>query len=221
MSAVRSVSRTLAATTFGSDDTMGPSGTPSTTSTMATESGRSTRRQVMRRQLTVARKNGSAYRPLDGSSRDGSTVSAPESIASSCPAGSTGSAGSSTMSGLLPAREREVEDVAHDAGELEVLRGVDAVDATLEEPGPVLLGDDPAGDHRSSDPELAGQPHHLRNELQVAAREDRQSDDRSEEHTSELQSLMRISYAVFCLKKTTQYLPYTKQSTHITILHTT
>src|SRR3546814_3487441 len=27
------------------------------------------------------------------------------------------------------------------------------------------------------------------------------SHDRSEEHTSELQSLMRISYAVFCLKK--------------------
>src|SRR3546814_5129099 len=29
----------------------------------------------------------------------------------------------------------------------------------------------------------------------------RMSDTRSEEHTSELQSLMRISYAVFCLKK--------------------
>src|SRR3546814_6972688 len=29
---------------------------------------------------------------------------------------------------------------------------------------------------------------------------------RSEEHTSELQSLMRISYAVFCLHKKTQYL---------------
>src|SRR3546814_7003552 len=27
--------------------------------------------------------------------------------------------------------------------------------------------------------------------------------ERSEEHTSELQSLLRISYAVFCLKKTT------------------
>src|SRR3546814_10344664 len=27
------------------------------------------------------------------------------------------------------------------------------------------------------------------------------SDERSEEHTSELQSLMRISYAVFCLNK--------------------
>src|SRR3546814_10493549 len=32
---------------------------------------------------------------------------------------------------------------------------------------------------------------------------------RSEEHTSELQSLMRISYAVFCLKKTKQ-----TQTTH-------
>src|SRR3546814_7901642 len=29
--------------------------------------------------------------------------------------------------------------------------------------------------------------------------------DRSEEHTSELQSLMRSSYAVFCLKKKNQY----------------
>src|SRR3546814_2155885 len=37
--------------------------------------------------------------------------------------------------------------------------------------------------------------------------------DRSEEHTSELQSLMRISYAVFCLKKkkikNTQYSSHT------------
>src|SRR3546814_4759353 len=36
---------------------------------------------------------------------------------------------------------------------------------------------------------------------------------RSEEHTSELQSLMRISYAVFCLKKKkTQTQIYNKQS---------
>src|SRR3546814_3558278 len=34
---------------------------------------------------------------------------------------------------------------------------------------------------------------------------EREGDDaRSEEHTSELQSLMRISYAVFCLKKKTE-----------------
>src|SRR3546814_4219110 len=32
---------------------------------------------------------------------------------------------------------------------------------------------------------------------------DRRDEFRSEEHTSELQSLMRISYAVFCLKKKT------------------
>src|SRR3546814_4662098 len=31
---------------------------------------------------------------------------------------------------------------------------------------------------------------------------------RSEEHTSELQSLMRISYAVFCLKKNTRYVKH-------------
>src|SRR3546814_1211301 len=37
---------------------------------------------------------------------------------------------------------------------------------------------------------------------------------RSEEHTSELQSLMRISYAVFCLKKTT-----TTKPAHMTIHH--
>src|SRR3546814_9757795 len=37
---------------------------------------------------------------------------------------------------------------------------------------------------------------------------------RSEEHTSELQSLMRISYAVFCLKKKTKY---TTHETHINL----
>src|SRR3546814_3616276 len=35
----------------------------------------------------------------------------------------------------------------------------------------------------------------------------RQISLRSEEHTSELQSLMRISYAVFCLKKKNNYVP--------------
>src|SRR3546814_8617811 len=36
---------------------------------------------------------------------------------------------------------------------------------------------------------------------------------RSEEHTSELQSLMRISYAVFCLKKKTQLKHHTHTRT--------
>src|SRR3546814_10236581 len=35
----------------------------------------------------------------------------------------------------------------------------------------------------------------------VIGEEEHQQPARSEEHTSELQSLMRISYAVFCLKK--------------------
>src|SRR3546814_5840165 len=36
--------------------------------------------------------------------------------------------------------------------------------------------------------------------------------ERSEEHTSELQSLMRISYAVFCLKKKNEYTNKTTSS---------
>src|SRR3546814_7669332 len=44
---------------------------------------------------------------------------------------------------------------------------------------------------------------------------------RSEEHTSELQSLMRISYAVFCLKnnKTHNKLDITNNTTYRQILH--
>src|SRR3546814_10259331 len=38
-------------------------------------------------------------------------------------------------------------------------------------------------------------------------------DGRSEEHTSELQSLMRISYAVFCLKKKKVRTKYSKRNT--------
>src|SRR3546814_8045456 len=40
---------------------------------------------------------------------------------------------------------------------------------------------------------------------------------RSEEHTSELQSLMRISYAVFCLKKKTTKKPSIKQTNYTTL----
>src|SRR3546814_6926268 len=49
-----------------------------------------------------------------------------------------------------------------------------------------------------------GQPVHavvLDDVDHVDAATDRMHELRSEEHTSELQSLMRISYAVFCLKK--------------------
>src|SRR3546814_1026319 len=55
-------------------------------------------------------------------------------------------------------------------------------------------------DHQPLDhhlPERADPHHHHA----VAEHADHRRADRSEEHTSELQSLMRISYAVFCLKK--------------------
>src|SRR3546814_10019333 len=50
--------------------------------------------------------------------------------------------------------------------------------------------------HAGGDENLAGNAHMC---LPVSA----EAGGRSEEHTSELQSLMRISYAVFCLKKKT------------------
>src|SRR3546814_2559439 len=43
---------------------------------------------------------------------------------------------------------------------------------------------------------------------------------RSEEHTSELQSLMRISYAVFCLKKKKNHMKTQHTSTITKITHT-
>src|SRR3546814_7946966 len=42
----------------------------------------------------------------------------------------------------------------------------------------------------------------LRSGAQAQARLTADQSERSEEHTSELQALMRISYAVFCLKQT-------------------
>src|SRR3546814_2828953 len=66
----------------------------------------------------------------------------------------------------------------------------------------------PLGDAIAFGLRLAGADHHLvigRARAGVGAIDDDFAHpvlgDRSEEHTSELQSLMRISYAVFCLKK--------------------
>src|SRR3546814_2809689 len=56
----------------------------------------------------------------------------------------------------------------------------------------------------------AGRPDHRAHHLAADRR-------RSEEHTSELQSLMRISYAVFCLKKKTT--PTRTLSNHCTTQH--
>src|SRR3546814_5263946 len=60
----------------------------------------------------------------------------------------------------------------------------------------------------------------LRGRLHPRGREDRprrprRAGVRSEEHTSELQSLMRISYAVFCLKKKKKTINTTQPHTEI------
>src|SRR3546814_3594601 len=61
------------------------------------------------------------------------------------------------------------------------------------------MGCSPFSPHRRR---LAPPPHSsAAGDIRQAHRPAAADRDRSEEHTSELQSLMRISYAVFCLKK--------------------
>src|SRR3546814_1559001 len=78
-----------------------------------------------------------------------------------------------------------------------------------------LIDEHRAVPHRGRAAELGQhhpRDHRLDEEEQEAADKDRQHEQpaaRSEEHTSELQSLMRISYAVFCLKKKTKQKKHT------------
>src|SRR3546814_4568072 len=67
-------------------------------------------------------------------------------------------------------------------------------------------GDHTAADLGSLRGDLPGAGPALRlRRASIGARPSRDRDARSEEHTSELQSLMRNSYAVFCLKKKINY----------------
>src|SRR3546814_8491753 len=89
---------------------------------------------------------------------------------------------------------------AVEAEDLHFLRA-EGADADLRHPDRLV------GRHRLDlrDP---GRPVVERPEVPVEREAVHRHDIRSEEHTSELQSLMRISYAVFCLKKKN------KQTTH-------
>src|SRR3546814_3846448 len=92
----------------------------------------------------------------------------------------------------------------------------DIVDENIEPAEPFEAGRDHArrvggiGDIARNDQPLAAEfAHEIESRLCPIRFEIEEGDarafggERSEEHTSELQSLMRISYAVFCLKKTT------------------
>src|SRR3546814_5124494 len=69
-------------------------------------------------------------------------------------------------------------------------------------PSPLPLQPNPLRPRRAFRARSAGQHHGKCYRHRVAmGRRGQGEDRRSEEHTSELQSLMRISYAVFCLKK--------------------
>src|SRR3546814_2689452 len=80
----------------------------------------------------------------------------------------------------------------------------------LCEMGPRFRGGDEEGDRR-----LDKTPATLPSTPSISPRRPRCRRLRSEEHTSELQSLMRISYAVFCLKKKKQQSLPTQHSTEI------
>src|SRR3546814_7323687 len=70
--------------------------------------------------------------------------------------------------------------------------------------GEIERPDEPHGDVFRQAAALAGKNEQIAREEQHRADAGavaREAAGRSEEHTSELQSLMRISYAVFCLKK--------------------
>src|SRR3546814_6296278 len=89
------------------------------------------------------------------------------------------------------------DDHAREADEVDPQRIAD-VGAERHRLVPSLFARVPGGDARAAgDERLDGREARARqSQHRIAAR--------SEEHTSELQSLMRISYAVFCLKQKTQ-----------------
>src|SRR3546814_9936025 len=89
------------------------------------------------------------------------------------------------------------------------LDAVGMLDTEVENRGKVFVTTELGGGGSATPRTVAVAKRGLRNVLHHAgilqgAVEMRPSVQRSEEHTSELQSLMRISYAVFCLKKKKQ-----------------
>src|SRR3546814_6371682 len=72
--------------------------------------------------------------------------------------------------------------------------------AVGKRPGPSPAGPFDRSAHRAAPEQIHDREQNDRAEQRDQQRAKREA-ARSEEHTSELQSLMRISYAVFCLKK--------------------
>src|SRR3546814_5825784 len=96
----------------------------------------------------------------------------------------------------------ELVDQLADRGQCRIIEA-GAQHQRLEAAAILLMGELGIG---HVEPELARLGHIAlaADELEAHLGIDATADQRSEEHTSELQSLMRISYAVLCLKKKTQ-----------------
>src|SRR3546814_5697831 len=75
------------------------------------------------------------------------------------------------------------------------------IESELSRAGYVSGTNDPGNFWRAPVPLVRTTPVNSRNTCWSSLRSPHGITRRSEEHTSELQSLMRISYAVFCLKK--------------------
>src|SRR3546814_4517267 len=93
--------------------------------------------------------------------------------------------------GMIPWREGRALEPAEAMTETEISAALNALDTRERDLLETLANSSPIGRTRDAAP---GTPPERPVQRLLAAR--------SEEHTSELQSLMRISYAVFCLKKT-------------------
>src|SRR3546814_5193120 len=101
---------------------------------------------------------------------------------------------------------RIAEARVYSARQAEVIRRRSGKETAPMGGGPMRKGAEKHGGQPPSGPRATGHGR-LRPGFLTAplpANDNRLAPRRSEEHTSELQSLMRISYAVFCLKKKTE-----------------
>src|SRR3546814_4683943 len=98
---------------------------------------------------------------------------------------------------------------ARDAADQQALRlpGLEQFERAVDAAGTAGQHDDRVG--------LLRRRRHRRQQREPGETEHPGQEERSEEHTSELQSLMRISYAVFCLKKKKQCIKNRLETTRL------
>src|SRR3546814_10296437 len=96
------------------------------------------------------------------------------------------------MEAKLPQQPRRAHEACHEEAEENDDRTADDVEL-------VAVGQEQLAQRRGARAQQHEDGGEAKDEADAQA--DGRQPQRSEEHTSELQSLMRISYAVFCLKK--------------------